>query len=133
MAAQKERDEKLRWAQQQQIERLRYEAALAQRQLHRVDPENRLVAAELEKRWESALSALRHAERAYEQLQRDTTTPEDLSPDLKNAFRSIGEKLPGLWKKGLLSSQHKKALLRCLIDKVVVHRCARDCVQARIV
>ena len=52
---------------------------------------------------------------------------------LKEAFKTIGESLPGLWKKGLLSSQHKKALLRCLIDKVVVHRCARDCVQARIV
>jgi len=133
LAAQKEKDEKLRCAQQQQIERLRYEAALAQRQFNRVDPDNRLVAAELEKRWESALSALRHAERAYEQLQRDTTTPEDLSPDLKDAFRSIGESLPELWKKGLLSSQHKKALLRCLIDKVVVHRFTRDCVQARIV
>jgi hypothetical protein len=133
LAAQKKKDEKLCRAHQQQIERLRYEAALAERQFNRVDPDNRLVAAELEKRWESALASLRKAERAHEQLQRHTATPEDLSPELKDAFRSIGEKLPGLWKKGLLSSQHKKALLRCLIDKVVVHRYARDCVQARIV
>ena len=42
-------------AHQQHLERLRYEAALAQRQFVRVDPENRLVAAELEKRWEAAL------------------------------------------------------------------------------
>jgi len=133
LAAQKERDEKLCRAHQQQIERLRYEAALAERQFNRVDPDNRLVAAELEKRWESALASLRKAEQTHEQLQRDAATPEHLSPELKDAFRSIGESLPELWKKGLLSSQHKKALLRCLIDKVVVHRCARDCVQARIV
>jgi len=133
LAAQKEKDEKLCHAHQQQIERLRYEAALAERQFNRVDPDNRLVASELEKRWESALASLRKAKQAHEQLQRDTATPEDLSPELKESFRSIGEKLPGLWKKGLLSTQHKKALLRCLIDKVVVHRCARDCVQARIV
>jgi len=133
LAAQKEKDEKLCRAHQQQVERLRYEAALAERQFNRVDPDNRLVAAELEKRWESALASLRKAERAHEQLQRDTATPADLSLELKDAFKSIGESLPGLWKKGLLSPQQKKALLRCLIDKVVVHRCTRDCVQTRIV
>ncbi len=133
LATQKEKDEKLCHAHQQQIERMRYEAALAERQFNRVDPDNRLVAAELENRWESALASLRKAERVHEQLQRDAATPENLSPELKDAFRSIGESLPGLWKKGLLSSQHKKALLRCLIDKVVIHRCARDYVQARIV
>jgi DNA invertase Pin-like site-specific DNA recombinase len=37
-------------ARQQQIERLRYQAALAQRQFNRIDPDNRLVAAELESR-----------------------------------------------------------------------------------
>jgi len=133
LATQKGKDEKLLNAHQQQIERLRYEAALAGRQFNRVDPDNRLVAAELEKRWESTLASLKKAEQAHEQFHGDTATPEDLSPELKDAFRSIGETLPGLWKKGLLSSQHKKALLRCLIDKVVIHRSARDCVQARIV
>jgi hypothetical protein len=39
-------------AEAQQVERLRYQAALAQRQFNRVDPDNRLVAAELERRWE---------------------------------------------------------------------------------
>ena len=133
LAAQKGKDEKLLNAHQQQIERLRYDAALAGRQFNRVDPDNRLVAAELEKRWESTLASLKKAEQANEQIRDDVATPEDLSPELKDAFRSIGETLPGLWEKGLISSQHKKALLRCLIDKVVIHRSARDCVQARIV
>jgi DNA invertase Pin-like site-specific DNA recombinase len=49
-------------AQRQQLERLRYQAAFAERQFSRVDPENRLVAAELEQRWEGALRALKEAE-----------------------------------------------------------------------
>ena len=131
--ARKEKDEELNRTHRQQIERLRYEAALAERQFNRVDPDNRLVAAELEKRWEAALASVKQAEQAYEGFQCQNTTAEDLSPELKEAFRSIAKRLPSLWKKGVLSSQHKKALLRCLIDKVVMHRIAGDCVQARIV
>ena len=41
-------------AQRQQLQRLRYQAAVAQRQFKHVDPANRLVAAELERRWEHA-------------------------------------------------------------------------------
>src|SRR5215510_3128720 len=48
----------------QQLQRLRYQAALAQRQFEHVDPANRLVAAELERRWETALRDLRQAEEA---------------------------------------------------------------------
>ena len=45
-------------AQAQQVERLRYRAALTERQFDQVDPDNRLVAAELERRWEEALRDL---------------------------------------------------------------------------
>ena len=49
-------------ARTQQLQRLRYQAAVAQHQFEQVDPANRLVAAELERRWESALRDLQHAE-----------------------------------------------------------------------
>jgi len=120
-------------AQQQHLERLRYEAALAQRQFNRVDPDNRLVAAELEKRWEAALAELKRAEEA--QATRNVSSPPllALSSELEMAFRAIGQHLPTVWQQGRVSQKHKKALLRALIDKVVVHRLARDRVQARIV
>ena len=120
-------------AHQQHLERLRYEAALAQRQFNRVDPDNRLVAAELEKRWEAALAELRRAEEA--QAPHGSSPPMllALSPELQAAFQAIGQHLPTLWQQGRVSQHHKKALLRALIDKVVVHRLARDRVQARIV
>lgn len=43
-------DTALRRAEEEQVERLRYQASLAERQFNRVDPDNRLVAAELERR-----------------------------------------------------------------------------------
>jgi DNA invertase Pin-like site-specific DNA recombinase len=120
-------------AHHQQVERLRYEAALAQRQFTRVDPDNRLVASELEKRWEGALADLKHAEEA--EAIRIIAPPSllALSSELQTAFRAIGQQLPVLWQQGLVGQRHKKVLLRALIDKVVVHRFARDQMQARIV
>jgi DNA invertase Pin-like site-specific DNA recombinase len=120
-------------ARQQQIERLRYQASLAQRQFDRVDPDNRLVASELESRWESALRDLKQAEAQAAQASQVVVVPFALTSELKSAFTAIGQKLPQVWDTDLLSREQKKALLRCLIDKVVLHRIARDQVQARIV
>ena len=56
-----------------------------------------------------------------------------LSAKLKRAFEAIGQKLPDVWNQEVLSQTQKKALLRCLIDKVIVHRSQRDTVHTRIV
>ena len=118
---------------QQHLERLRYEAALAQRQFVRVDPENRLVAAELEKRWEAALTELKRAEEASACPASSLAPLLSLPPELQAAFKAIGQHLPALWQQGLITQRHKKALLRCLIDLVVVQRPSPEWVQARIV
>jgi DNA invertase Pin-like site-specific DNA recombinase len=109
-------------AQRQQVQRLRYAASRAERQYQHVDPENRLIAAELERRWEAGLRELREAE---EQLAHD----EEHAPvwaipaDLLEALRDVGPRLPELWEhQRLFSSAQKKSLLRSLIDKVVLHR-----------
>lgn len=104
-----------------------------ERQFLRVDPENRLVAAELEKRWEGALAELKRAE---EGAANSTPSPSPLlalPEDLQAAFRAIGQHLPGLWRQGLIKPVHQKALLRCLIDLVVVRRPTLECVEVRIV
>lgn len=116
----------------QQLERLRYQVALAQRQFNQVDPDNRLVAAELEQRWETALRELKQAEEA--EAKRQCSKPvTELPAQLKAAFSAIGHKLPELWQGDVLTQIQKKALLRCLIDKVVIHRVVRDSVRTRIV
>jgi hypothetical protein len=134
MATQRPQAARLEEAHRQQLERLRYEATLCERQFRRVDPDNRLVAAEVERRWEAALRELRTAEEAYAQRVQPTDNVESaLAPEVRQSFLDIGRTLPDLWQTDVLSQPQRKALLRCLIDKVVVHRVPRDEVQTRIV
>jgi DNA invertase Pin-like site-specific DNA recombinase len=120
-------------AEAQQVERLRYQAALAQRQFHRVDPDNRLVAAELERRWEMALRDLRQAEEALSRRRHAAVAPPDLTSEERAAFLALAPRVPDLWQQPGVTWAHRKALLRCLIDKVVLCRQGRDSVAIRIV
>jgi hypothetical protein len=96
------------------------------------DPENRLVTGELERRWEASLRELKSAEEELGRLRHDA--PSYIIPaDLLEMLRDIGPRLPELWNARLLGDAQKKALLRSLIDKVVVHRLAPDRVQTRVV
>lgn len=133
MQQKKQADEQVNRAHAQQIERLRYEAAHAKRQYMLADPENRLVASELEKRWETALRQLKHAENSLAQRKLAPVIPLKITAELKEAFSQIGTKLPEIWDTGTLSREHKKALIRCLIDKVIIHRARRDLIYIRIV
>jgi DNA invertase Pin-like site-specific DNA recombinase len=132
--AQRQADEALRRAEEQQVQRLRYQATLAERQFNRVDPDNRLVASELERRWETALSELRRAEEAL--ARRDLPVPHQsvgVDPHLRAKVVALGERLPAIWADPATRREHRKALLRCLIEKVVMRRSARDKAEVRIV
>jgi DNA invertase Pin-like site-specific DNA recombinase len=127
-------DEALRRAQEQQVQRLRYQATLAERQFNRVDPDNRLVAGELERRWEVALNELRRAEEAL--TKRTIPAPRrsvGIDPHLRAKVIALGERLPEIWAAPATRREHRKALLRCLIEKVVMRRSARDKAEVRIV
>lgn len=119
-------------AQKHQLERLRYQVALAERQYNQVDPDNRLVAAELERRWEEALRSLEKAETVAAEKSTENQHPQ-LPAELKTAFMDIGKNLPSLWTGEALNRVQKKSLLRCLIDKVVLHRMTPDTIHIRIV
>src|SRR3954451_20709364 len=116
-----------------QVERLRYQAALAERQFRRVDPDNRLVAAELEHRWELALRELRQAEDALARHRAARAEPEALSAEDRARFLTLGPRLPALWRQPAMTRERKKALLRSLIDKVVLRRMAAERIGIRIV
>lgn len=133
VASQQEMHAQLEQARRQHLERLRYKASLAERQFSRVDPDNRLVAAELEKRWEAALVEVTQAESdSIRQVEPPVPFPA-LSAEMRAAFMNIGQKLPQLWEQDVLTQAQKKALLRCLIDKVVIRKEGRDQVRVRIV
>src|SRR3954447_3564554 len=120
-------------ARREQIDRLRYQARLAERQFTRADPENRLVAGELERRWEAALRELNQNETSYQRAIQEAGPSPAIPPELRRAFEEVGLGLPELWDQGRFTQAQKKALLRCLIDKVVIRRIAPDSVEARIV
>ena len=132
MATQAKAQTQIKRAHLQQIERLRYQAALAERQYNQADPDNRLVTAELERRWEGALRDLKQAEEAQARRQ-VPETPQTINAQLKASFCDIGKQLPQLWNSEKLSRVQKKALLRALIDKVIIHRAVRDQIHTRIV
>ena len=109
---------------------------MAERQLNRVDPHHRLVAAELERRWEAALVELRHAEDALAQRDQEDVRrakPRALDPVLRAPALALGERLPALWAGPGVSREHRKALLCCLVDKVVLRRVVSDAASVRVV
>ncbi|MCA1837277.1 MAG: recombinase family protein [Actinobacteria bacterium] len=114
------------------IKAARYEARLAEKRYRSVDPENRLVAGELEKGWESALRALAEAEEAAERFEREKPRT-DLDPALRAQLADLGRRLPELWDSGRLSAEHKKELLRSLVRRIVLSRPQSDSTEIRIV
>jgi len=131
--ARREAEGALRRAAEQQVERRRYQAALAERQYNKVDPDNRLVAGELERRWEAALVDLRAAEEA---LARRGASPEPTAPfgrAMAGKVVALNGRLPALWADPATSDARRKALLRCLIEKAVIERGTHDIAAVRIV
>ena len=118
------------WAQQRQ--RVSYEAHLARQRYEAVDPVNRLVAGELERRWEAALVLQRETEEAAQRFQQQAALPA-LDPKLRCQLEQIAQTLPELWDGGRLSNEHKKLLLRSLITRVILTRTAPDQVEVKIV
>jgi DNA invertase Pin-like site-specific DNA recombinase len=103
---------------QQRLERARYEAELARRRYERVDPDNRLVAAELERRWEEKLIAWRQLEDEWQQAQGQELAP--LSEADKATILRLAEDVPALWYAETTTVQERKRLLRCLIQDVTL-------------
>ncbi len=96
-------------------QRAQYEADLAERAFHQVDPENRLVAANLESRWETKLSALAEAEQALDAaLQALPPLPD------ANQLAQLASDVPGLWHAPTTSHKDRKRMLRTLIADIVL-------------
>lgn len=98
------------------LEQLRYEAERARRQYDAVDPANRLVAAELERRWNAALDAVAAQERHLAALTTVTTSP----PLDVAGLRALAEDLPRVWHDPGSDARLKKRLVRTLIDELLV-------------
>ena len=99
------------------LEAARYAAQRAQRQYDAADPQNRLVADELERRWNQALQRVQEIELCIEQHaqgQAKTTTP------TREEFDDLAAKLEAVWNCPDTDHRLKKRIVRTLIHEVVV-------------
>jgi DNA invertase Pin-like site-specific DNA recombinase len=99
-----------------QLEQARYEARLAQRQYDAVDPDNRLVASELERRWNEKLERVSHLEQARAQAEQEGEW--NLTPAERQAIQELSQNLPLLWGAPTTTNQERKRLLRLAIESV---------------
>jgi hypothetical protein len=102
----------------QAVERAQYEAERAERQFHRVEPENRLVARTLEEQWEAALRTVRTAQVEYEQAEQ--SRPRRLTESDRGRIQSLAIDVPTLWQAATTTAADRKAVIRILIEHVTV-------------
>jgi excisionase family DNA binding protein len=100
------------------LEQARFEVARARRQYDAVDPDNRLVAAELERRWNEALKHYNAIEEDLRALR--ANRPEALNERTRRELLQLGEDLPALWHHPQSSQQLKKRIVRTLLHEIVV-------------
>lgn len=98
------------------LEQARYDAHLARRRFERVDPDNRLVAAALERDWEEKLTLLHQLEVEFSTVLSIQLQP--ISPAEQSAIRALAQDLPALWFASSTTQADRKRLLRCLIRDV---------------
>ena len=102
------------------LERLEYQAQLAQRRYEEVDPSNRLVAATLEQRWNEALQAQASAQ---EELNRHREQQGlALTEEQKSQLLALAQDLPQLWNSPSTCAQDRKRMLRLLLKDITVER-----------
>ena len=99
------------------LEQARYEAARARRQYDAVDPDNRLVAGELERRWNAALAAVEVLEKELETLVRQR--PAALDAEERQRLLQMGADLEAAWHHPAATAVTRKRLIRAVMREVV--------------
>jgi hypothetical protein len=101
-----------------ELEQSRYEAHLASRRYEACDPDNRLVAEELESRWNAALKRVAEVE--------DRLRKFDLGPVAKplpdrQLLENLAHDLPAIWNSPVCDMRQKQRIVRILIREVIAN------------
>jgi excisionase family DNA binding protein len=100
------------------LEQARYETSSARRQYDSVDPLNRLVSAELERRWNERLLRAAELENKLADLKRAST--QQLSQDERQALLALGSDLQKAWNHPGASVETRKRIVRTVIKEIMV-------------
>jgi DNA invertase Pin-like site-specific DNA recombinase len=94
------------------LQQARYEASLAERRYAACDPDNRLIAAQLEKSWEATLRRVEACEARLNdrQVRDDAIRPE---------YASLAQDLKAAWDNPAVDMRFRQRLLRSLIKDII--------------
>jgi len=104
---------------QQRLTRSKYEVEQARRQYASVEPEHRLVARELERRWEESLRCDEQLRAEYDRFVREQ--PIELSASEREEITALSLDLPSLWHAESTTNEDRQAIARLLLEKIVVN------------
>ena len=96
-----------------ELQQARYEAALAERRYAACDPDNRLIAAQLEKSWESALQRVQSCQQRVDAV--DQTLSAVAIPDLGG----LAQDLAAAWDAPGVTMRTRQQLLRTLVQEII--------------
>jgi Recombinase len=99
-----------------ELEAAQYTARRAEKQYDTTDPDNRLVASELERRWNEALQKVQQIEARIEQAVRGR----QVAPATREEFETLAGDLEAVWNHPETDARLKKRIVRTLIEEVVV-------------
>jgi excisionase family DNA binding protein len=105
-----------------ELQQARYEASLAERRYAACDPDNRLIAAQLEKSWEAALRRVEACQARVEAVR---------TPDLATAspdFAGLADDLDAAWNAPGVTMRARQRLLRALVTDIIadINEAARE-------
>jgi excisionase family DNA binding protein len=100
------------------LEQARYEAARSHRQYDAVDPENRLVAGDLERRWNERLAEVARLEEEIRVVLEDL--PAAIVETERAQILALGTDVARLWNQPAASTAIRKRILRTVLEEIVV-------------
>jgi hypothetical protein len=110
------RRDQVRDALERDLQAARYAADRAFRQYDAIDPANRLVAAELEPRWNDALSRVAEVDKKIAAHEAATPSRPETLPQ---SFAALANDLKGIWSAPTTDARLKKRIVRTLINEVI--------------
>jgi hypothetical protein len=111
-------DDERRQARSRKVEQLEYETQRAFEQHNEVDPRNRLVAVELERRWNEKLRELEEARASLATIEREARS---VSGEDRERLLALGRDFSAVWHSDDCPMELKKKILRTVVEEVIAH------------
>jgi DNA invertase Pin-like site-specific DNA recombinase len=113
-----EQEHEQRKAREHKLEQLNYEAQRAFEQYNEVDPRNRLVASELERRWNAKLEEVETAKVVLAEINQQRHVIGDTE---REAILALGEQFSEVWDSPHCPVELRKTIIRTVVKEIIVN------------